>query len=348
MPLSAALAPAHPPVRHRIPFSIQSAKRIITIIAAVVVFAVTVSGITVYVWTKDGLTASDEALKLSDKALRLAEWTAKKDFYILCQSQQQTGQPLSENCTSILSTMPEGPPLTKRSLSLWPTVKRAQTQSQDQSKQDLASSLLVFALLSIAVALIFLFIRRYQVFARAEYRGLKSCKRHRCLTLEHDSHPSALEASRPVIGLSAPQLPIYSTVIRTSKPEGELRRRAGYRFQDSLSTFRFKAESADNKEPYEFTGVLNAKSVYSLISTSAARKYGQLLESTEFYFAPNKAPELSYVGQFALPSTRLLRIRICALDGSNSHREMELFVVDEEFETDCILASGFQKARFCY
>ena len=80
MPLSAtnhALAPAHPPVHNRISLSIQSAKRIIAIIAAVLVFAVTVSGITVYVWTKNGLTTSD-------KALKLAEWTAKKDFYILC------------------------------------------------------------------------------------------------------------------------------------------------------------------------------------------------------------------------------------------------------------------------
>ena len=137
-------------------------------------------------------------------------------------------------------------------------------------------------------------------------------------------------------------------MIITNTPDGELRRRAGYRFQDSLSTFRFKAESADDKETSEFTGTLDVNAVYSLITKSAARKYGQRLESTEFYFAPNKAPELSYVGQFALPSTHILRLRICALNDTNSHREMELFVVDDEFEADFILASGFQKARFCY
>ena len=98
--------------------------------------------------------------------------------------------------------------------------------------------------------------------------------------------------------------------------------------------------SLDNKSTFELTGVLNANAIYSLISISAARKCGRPLETSEFFFAPSRDPELSYVGQCALPSTVLIRVPVVALDGSGNHEEMELFVVDEEFDTDCVLAPG--------
>lgn len=356
--------------------SFQYAKKILPKITAVIVFAVTVPGIAVIVWTKQGLD-------VSNKSLKLAQWTAKKDYFEFCQNQQQTTQTLSQECNSILRTMLEEPPLLKRLLGLRFTAKRGHALSQDQSKQDSPNSLLIYVPLIIAAVIILLAVsgiltnvdrqraivynnaitghssilkaktkqlltRLCQVLPRVEFRRTKPHDRHRCLTFEHDCHLHASEASSTAVGSSAVELPISSTATITEIPNGELRQRIRYRPQDTPSTFRFKAMSPDNKGTFELTGVLDANALYSLISISAARKCGRPLETTEFFFARNQEPVLSYVGQFALPSTDLLRLPLFALDGSGTHKEMELFVVDEEFDTDCVLAPGFEAATFGY
>jgi hypothetical protein len=320
-----AAAPARPPTLSRFSLKQSTRNRLAKIRTFIQSAVAAVTSIIMLYW--------------AGKSWVLSKWTAKKDYLEFCNGKQQTNEALSKECPL------EKPPILRRLLPLWHTAEQGKAKTQDQSNKALLFIVLAIILLAVSVVA-----KRYwcQVLRLAKYRSPEPCKRHRCLTFEHDSHPSILEASCSTIDLSASQLPGSPAAIITNAPNGNLRQRVAYRFQDSLGTFRFKAKSAGNKEIYEFTGVLDADAVYSLISQSAARKYGQPLETTEFYFAPNKAPELSYVGQSILPSTHILRLRICALDGSNNHKEMEMFVVDEQLETDCILAPEFQTTRFCY
>ena len=239
-PISTAIhasASAHPPGCAQTS-SLQYAKKIFPKITAVIVFAVTVPGIAVIVWTKQGLDASN-------KSLKLAQWTAKKDYFEFCQSQRQTSQTFSQECNSTLRTMLEEPPLLKRLLS------------QDQSKQDLPNSSLIYVPLVIAAVIILLAASRIQtnvdqqraivynnaitghssilkaktkqlltrlcqVLPRVEFRSTNPHNSHRCLTLEHDCYLHASEASSPAVGSSAVKLPISSTATITEPLTGNL------------------------------------------------------------------------------------------------------------------------------
>lgn len=74
-------------------------------VSAVFIFAITVAGIAVMLWTKQSLDASR-------KALELAQWTARKDFFEFCKAQLV----LSSQCISNMVGDIEPPPVLKRLL----------------------------------------------------------------------------------------------------------------------------------------------------------------------------------------------------------------------------------------
>ena len=369
-----AAAPAHPPIPAR--FSLlQSARNRLSRITTVINFVVTMTGLAICYWTRESWvlsrwTAKKDYLEfcqsqqeknqtLSQKCNSTLNTTLEDpplmkrllplwlmDTQVQTESQEQREQAAANSWLALVSF--------SAAVAFILLAMSVITWNRRYQRATLSHSSIIRHCSSLKAKINILLTRLCEVFPRAKPSSTEPCDRHNCLTLEHVCHPLTSEISLARIGSSTTtdsstlQLPTPSTAVITKTPNSEFRKRVGYRSQDSLTTFRFRAESAGNEGTYEFTGVLDAGAVYSLITKSAARKYGKPLETTEFYFAPNKEPELSYVGQFALPSTQFLRVKPCLLDHSYNNREMELFVVDEKLDTDCILAPEFQTARFCY
>jgi hypothetical protein len=277
--------------------SIRFFEQVLSKIAAIVLFTAAVLGFVIVVWTK-------QSLDISDKSLKLAQWTAMKEFFEFCKNQEAP----SQECNSTLEVALASPPLLKRLPGLNTGTWQTHTQIEDRS-QHILHSLLFYALFMYTGALILFalvgllkMIRRGRTIihgtntvqtlslkAKVEILGknvghpltrvyrprTNGQDKGRCLTHEHDCHLQTLEM----------QSIMDSTVARSSSAtmrglDAAVLQKRAPRLQDRMIPFQVRAVSPENKSITPLRALLDSGADFALISRSAAIElwsaYGRL------------------------------------------------------------------------
>lgn len=351
-PSSSAPSQQSLPTAQKFPFRLI--KRLVSKAAAIIIFAITVPGIAVTVWTK-------QSLDISNKSLTLAQWTAKKDFWEFCQSQEA----FSQECNSTLGTILEEPPLLKRLLGLRFGSKQWQAQIEDPSKRNYLRSFTCYALFAIAISIIlFVLIRLLKIvhrgvtvpvssitkqlsfltikvlwrivsrgLTRAKYRGADTLNKHRCISFEHDCVLHALN-NLPFADVASA---ISSSASRPRQHDGALKLRVSLS-QDRQFVSRFAGMPADDKYMFNGPALLDSGADSSCISALPPREPNRPVYTSGAYFVTSQRGKFAISGLRDVVSTIMVRLRIACPRCNPPFKEVEFFVVGgDSIPENCIL-----------
>ena len=295
-------------------FPLERIKRLVSTGTAIVLFGIAVPGVAVIVWTK-------QSLDISNKSLSLAQWTAKKDFFEFCQTQQA----VSPECNSILGTPLERPPLLKRLLSL--DLGTAQGEIEGLRQQPFVPSFTCYVLFAVAACIVLLALSE---FCKIVYR-FRVATHIIPVTEQNQFLESRVE--RLHTNLSQPSTGVRPREIQTLKyrPSGN---------SWSLRSVHLQVGPASlGANGRMLTARIVAAAPRSFICETAARKLEHPIYPTKSYFARAQHRLGTYrLVPACFQPIRILKLPIVALDGTKSYKQVEFEVVEAVLNgADCVL-----------